>query len=260
MLKRTLTALIGLVVFFAIVLSHRFVVYAAIGAVTIMMLCEMYEMLDAQKGVRICGFVASTAFVGIALAGNLVVAFYAALSIFMIAMVILHGKADSREILSNAAVTLFIVSSMLSLMLIRHGFEKILVIFPFVVAWLTDTGAYFAGSLLGKHKLAPKLSPKKTVEGSIGGVLLAMIGSVVYAWILNGFVMEVRTALVFASIGLVGSVISQVGDLIASAIKRDCGKKDYGSILPGHGGALDRFDSVLFVTPFIYFALTYFSF
>ena len=259
MLTRILTALIGLIVFFAVIFAHRFVIYTAIGIITVGMLWEMYEMLDTKKALRIFGLIAGAAFFGITLGGNLAMAFYASLSILLVAMVILHGKVDSREVLSTAAVTLFIASSMVLLTLIRHGFGRALVIFPFVVAWLTDTGAYFAGKMLGKHKLAPQLSPKKTVEGAVGGVILAMIGGIIYVWVLKGFVIDAKSALLFAVIGIVGSVISQVGDLIASAIKRDCGKKDYGAILPGHGGVLDRFDSVLFVTPFIYFVLTYFG-
>lgn len=259
MLTRILTAVAGLVVFFLVIIAHPSVIYGALGIVILGMLYEMYEMLDTKRSIRPVGFVGAILFYIIALFGDVAMAFYAALSVFMLAMVALHKKADSRDVLCNAAVTLFITGFMTSLMLIRYNFDRISVVLPFVIAWLTDTGGYFAGGMFGKHKLAPKISPKKTIEGAVGGVLLAMIGGIAYAWVMNGYTTDLGSALIFAVIGIVGSIISQVGDLIASAIKRDCGKKDYGSILPGHGGILDRFDSVLFVSPFIYFALTYFG-
>lgn len=117
----------------------------------------------------------------------------------------------------------------------------------------SDMSAYFVGVNLGKHKLAPLLSPKKSVEGAIGGVLGAALLNTVFALALCAFdVLELRYIWIFALIGAVGSIISQVGDLAASAIKRSFDIKDYGKIIPGHGGAMDRLDSILVVAPIIY--------
>ena len=130
---------------------------------------------------------------------------------------------------------------------------KFIVFAIFIGAFITDTGAYFAGCFLGKHKLAPKLSPKKTVEGSIGGIVATLLVFCGYAYIGNYFWdygVNIGN-LVITAISL--SVISQIGDLAASAIKREMDIKDYGNIMPGHGGALDRFDSVLFVAPVFYY-------
>ncbi|MBR4831168.1 MAG: phosphatidate cytidylyltransferase, partial [Butyrivibrio sp.] len=124
---------------------------------------------------------------------------------------------------------------------------------PFI-AWVCDTCAYFAGRAFGKHKLAPNLSPKKTIEGAIGGV----IGSVVVGAII-GYIIYVReihdtgVVILLVIITFVGSIIAQLGDLLASGIKRDHYIKDYGKLIPGHGGIMDRFDSVIFVIPCIYF-------
>ena len=115
------------------------------------------------------------------------------------------------------------------------------VFLPLAISFGSDTFALFAGMLCGKHKLAPKVSPKKTVEGAIGGLLGGVIGMTVFK-------------LVFA-LGIIGSTISQIGDLSFSVIKREFGVKDYGNLLPGHGGILDRFDSVTFVAPFVWLAL-----
>ena len=117
----------------------------------------------------------------------------------------------------------------------------------------SDMSAYFTGVNLGRHKLAPVLSPKKSVEGAIGGVLGAALLNVIFALALCAFdLLELRYIWIFALIGAIGSVISQIGDLAASAIKRSFDIKDYGNIIPGHGGAMDRLDSILVVAPVIY--------
>lgn len=123
-----------------------------------------------------------------------------------------------------------------------------------ISSWICDTCAYAVGMVLGKHKLAPVLSPKKSVEGAIGGVAGAAIVGALYAWlVVDKVVAEQRLIWVFVLISAVGAVISQVGDLAASAIKRNHEIKDYGKLIPGHGGVMDRFDSVIFTAPMIYF-------
>lgn len=120
----------------------------------------------------------------------------------------------------------------------------------FITAFGTDIMAYFTGYLLGKHKLCPKISPKKTVEGSIGGIL----GSVVFSGVFGYFVIP-DFLIHCVIIGVLGGVVSQLGDLTASIIKRKLDIKDYGNLIPGHGGILDRFDSVLFTAPMVYYYL-----
>ncbi len=123
----------------------------------------------------------------------------------------------------------------------------------FWAAWGSDTFAYFVGVTCGKHKLTPKLSPKKSIEGAIGGVVGAILLCMVYGAIIANFVDRSLPSLLIMSglIGLFGSILGQVGDLFASAIKRQMEIKDYGKLIPGHGGILDRFDSVLLVAPAI---------
>lgn len=125
----------------------------------------------------------------------------------------------------------------------------------FFTTWINDTCAYFSGRAFGKHKMAPVLSPHKTIEGSIGGIL----GSTVLCGLLSGLLLwrhpeEPKAFIaVFIVIGVIGGFLGQIGDLAASAIKRNFGIKDYGKCIPGHGGIMDRFDSVIFVCPIIYF-------
>lgn len=123
------------------------------------------------------------------------------------------------------------------------------IVFALVVVWSTDSGAYFVGRKLGKHKLWPEISPKKTVEGFVGGIVIAVIAAVIFEWISG---LEVNWA-VLLIVTVIASVIGQLGDLVESAIKRHYGVKDSGNILPGHGGILDRFDSLLFVLPLLHF-------
>ncbi len=127
------------------------------------------------------------------------------------------------------------------------GFESYIWLI-FTSAFITDSAAYFSGMLFGKHKLMPEVSPKKTIEGAIGGV----VGSLVSAGIIGYFV-DSSMIVHFIIIGTLGSLAGQMGDLIASAIKRKLEIKDFSNLIPGHGGVLDRFDSVLFTAPVVYY-------
>jgi CDP-diglyceride synthetase len=128
----------------------------------------------------------------------------------------------------------------------------------FLSAWGCDTCAYCVGMLFGKHKMAPKLSPKKSVEGGIGGIVGAAILGGIYAALINHYGDAGVSIISYALICGVGGMISQVGDLAASAIKRNHEIKDYGTLIPGHGGILDRFDSVIFTAPIIYYMAIFF--
>ena len=135
--------------------------------------------------------------------------------------------------------------------LMTEGSGRYLILIPFVIAFLSDTFAYFVGCAFGKHKMAPIISPKKSVEGLVGGVLGAMAGMLLYGMILNlAFDFSVNYGYVLVY-GLVGSLAGVFGDLCFSAIKRQTGIKDYANLIPGHGGILDRFDSMIFVGPLI---------
>ena len=122
---------------------------------------------------------------------------------------------------------------------------KWLIVIPFLMAFLSDTGAYFVGVFFGKHKMAPVVSPKKSWEGFFGGIATAIGGMLLYGWILEHFnIFEVRHPVILLY-GLLGSLGGVMGDLTMSVIKRQVGIKDYGNLIPGHGGILDRFDSVM---------------
>lgn len=131
-----------------------------------------------------------------------------------------------------------------------HSEGPVLVLLPFVATFSCDSGAYIVGVLFGKNKLAPRLSPKKTIEGSVGGFVFTIAFMLAYGLILKLSGAEVDF-LVLGAYGVLGSLACQLGDLSFSAVKRLCGIKDYGNLIPGHGGILDRFDSMFFTAPLI---------
>ena len=141
----------------------------------------------------------------------------------------------------------YLLSALIRILNMTTG--RFMILVPFVVAFLSDAGAYFVGLRFGKHKLAPVVSPNKTIEGMLGGITSAVIGMVVYALILDlGFSFRVNYGYAVLY-GLLGSAMGVFGDLSYSVIKRQTGIKDYGYLIPGHGGFLDRFDSITTVAP-----------
>ena len=166
----------------------------------------------------------------------------------MMIAVFSHGSITFGKIGESFVAVSYVVVSLSALSTIRymaHGMFCFVLVF--ITAWVSDVMAYIVGSLFGKHKLIPEVSPKKTVEGAIGGVVFAVIACLLYGLLLESLTEVSANYLSLAIIGLVLSVVSQVGDLVASLIKREYGVKDYSNLLPGHGGIMDRFDSVIAV-------------
>ena len=125
------------------------------------------------------------------------------------------------------------------------------ILFSFICAWVSDGGAYFVGCAFGKHKMCPRISPKKTWEGLAGGLIIGVGAVCLFSWIFSLFVsVNVNYPMVIL-VGVLGSLLSVFGDLCASVMKRHANIKDFGNLIPGHGGILDRFDSMLFLSPFL---------
>ena len=165
-------------------------------------------------------------------------------------MLAAKGKLRFEKVLVCIAGGMLIPYLLNAIVRIRNmEYGSIYVLMPFALAFLSDSGAYFAGMYLGKHKLAPTISPKKTVEGVFGGIAGAILGMMIFGLVLSlGFHLRVNFLLCIVY-GILGSLASVLGDLTFSVIKRQAGIKDYGNLIPGHGGILDRFDSMTIVAP-----------
>ena len=163
-----------------------------------------------------------------------------------------HVKVDIEMIAScffAGAVVPYLLSAIIRILTMTSG--RYLIPIPFLIAFLSDGGAYFVGSMFGKHKLAPVISPNKSVEGVAGGIVAAMLGMLIYAVVLQlvfKFQVDYGAAMLY---GLVGSAVGVFGDLCFSVVKRMSGIKDFGTLLPGHGGFYDRFDSMVTVAPLV---------
>lgn len=161
-----------------------------------------------------------------------------------------RGKPISLLTVTGALTAGVVMPLLISALVRLGGMEKgaLYQMLPFVIAFSCDSGAYFTGLALGRHKLAPRLSPKKTIEGALGGFLATIAFLLLYGLVLSASGTPVRYNLL-AAYGVLGGFVCQTGDLCFSAVKRLCGIKDYGSLIPGHGGMLDRFDSITLVAP-----------
>ncbi len=157
------------------------------------------------------------------------------------------GKVGAGRIMSTLGLGIFAAFSFFSFVCVRDfaPYDYLLIL---IAAWATDTFAIFGGALFGKKKLAPRLSPKKTVAGMISGVVGAVVGFAVYNVVVTAFFGAEVNWLLRLALAVPASLLGQLGDLVASAIKRDFKIKDYGKLLPGHGGVVDRFDSVMFLS------------
>lgn len=177
------------------------------------------------------------------------------LAVYVICFPTYTDKDAAAVILSFFYVS-FLLSYVYELRELSYG--GALVVMIFVCSWVNDTCAYCVGVKLGKHKMTPKLSPKKSVEGLIGGIAGSAIVGFCYGIFFQKQLYELENApIIFAVCGAIGAVIAVVGDLTASAIKRNNDIKDYGRLIPGHGGILDRFDSIIFTAPVVYYCFIY---
>lgn len=220
-----------------------------------------YELLWGAgyvKHIRLIAYAAVMAFL-VALWSNLGGGYVWALLGVLVMVVIMFAEimlSDMKLPFDKVVVCLaagilipFLLTALVRIHSGVHG--KFYIMIPFVLAFISDSGAYFAGRFLGKHKLAPTISPKKTVEGAVGGILGAVLGMIIYGLILQ-FAFDFKVNYLAAALyGVIGSVAGVFGDLCFSTIKRQTGIKDYGNLIPGHGGILDRFDSMTIIAPLV---------
>lgn len=234
--------------------------------VMVLSLCGLYEFYNAckkskLKPIALIGYVFSIIyFITLGNTFNFQMFTYMLIATVFISMLIpvLNINYNFEDIACTILGVLY-VTIFFSLMVLienkEHGSYLIWLIF--ISSWGCDTAAYYSGKYLGKHKLIPKVSPKKTIEGSIGGLIGSVVGCTLYGYIISKYGVNV-SLYNYIIIGILGGIFGQFGDLVASSIKRHSGIKDYSNLIPGHGGILDRFDSILFVTVVVYYYITIF--
>ena len=265
--------LIAVMILFLSFAHIPFVLNVGVAAISV---AALYETLIVTK------YIESKALMGLSLAVSLLIPFLAPIfniipvtkhistslitAIFVYILVVFITMLVSKdkfslEHLSFVFLMTIIIPCFFSTIIYSYGLSGALfnVILIFVCSWGSDTGGYVFGGLFGRHRITPKISPKKTFEGLIGSVVTSLSFAVFIAYIGDVMFEDLTVNYVSAvSVGLFGSFCAVLGDLFASVIKRSFGVKDFGSIIPGHGGIMDRFDSVLFAAPFIYIFLSVF--
>lgn len=256
---RLLSGILLVIVALLTICSGDIILLLTLLGISMIGMQELYKVMGVRQehfnALEIAGYLGIILYYGIMyfqvdISGELLI--LAALILIMCVYVFTYPKFEAKQIMA-ALFGLVYVGVMLSFIYRTRMFGeegKYLVWLIFICSWGCDTCAYCVGMLIGKHKMAPVLSPKKSIEGAVGGVVGAALLGVAYAAVLH------NDMIAYAIICAVGALISMVGDLAASAIKRNQGIKDYGKLIPGHGGILDRFDSVIFTAPIIYFLST----
>lgn len=263
MLKRTITAIVGIALLAVVfIFSNTLVLQIAFGIMALIGVHEMLGCIGMRKNlvVSVCIYLMTAAAVVLTYTierHSLYFSVYACLLFFTLTVIFAAAVFSEGKIAIDKACIAFtacsyIITGFICIILTRqvsHGNEVFLLVF--LVPWITDTFAYFGGMLFGKHKLIPSVSPKKTVEGSICGTLCCTLACFGYGYAMEQLFDKTYSLYMFAIIGLLMSIVSQIGDLIFSLIKRRYDIKDYGFIFPGHGGVLDRFDSVIATAPLL---------
>lgn len=261
--KRLISGIVLVLLAIFVVSSGGIVLFVFSAVISLIGLFELYRVMNIEKKLLgIVGYLTTISYYAMLWVNDehyVTLMAIVALMVLMTLYVITFPKYKTEEV-TVAFFGVFYVAIMFSYLyqvwVMTDG--KYLVWLIFLSSWGCDTFAYCFGMLFGRHKLAPVLSPKKSVEGAIGGVAGAAILGFVYAGIFGRQMEAVANPQIACLLACaIAAVISQIGDLAASAIKRNHDVKDYGHLIPGHGGILDRFDSMLFTAPAIYFAVTF---
>lgn len=261
--KRLISGIILVALAVFIVGTGGVLLFAAAALISLIGLFELYRVLKVENTILgMVGYLAAIFYYWILWADEqqyLTLMTIAMLMILMSLYVFTFPEFKTDEVTAVFFGVYYIAVMLSYLYQVRIMTDgTYLVWLIFFSSWGCDTCAYCFGMMLGKHRLAPVLSPKKSIEGAVGGVIGAALLGYVYAFFMGSHMNDVANPRLACALACaIAAVISQIGDLAASAIKRNHSIKDYGHLIPGHGGILDRFDSMLFTAPTIYFAVTF---
>lgn len=271
MAKRIVSAVVGIALFAGVIAASLYLRYAFSVFVALLDCIAVWEVFSAVKMTKRRPMLFAAMLVGAAMPflsafqSYIFVVCFAYIVFNFAYMIFHHETVKMEQIILAGGLSIILSASFSSLCRLfdmgldgRYGMNEadgiFLLVLSCAVAWLADTGAYFTGVFFGKHKLCPKISPKKTVEGFVGGIVFDVLLSLLLSYgyqVLFAGEGRVNFPLV-AIIAFFAAFAGTLGDLTASVLKRECGIKDYGKIMPGHGGVLDRFDSVFLTAPLTY--------
>ena len=264
MLKRVITGTIIVVLLVILcVFSHTMAFPITLGLCALMGVHEMIGCIGSRKNIIISACMYGLAIAATVLACNVtshsiyltvfVAILFCILLLMFASAVFSHGAIPFEKVCIAFTSCTFVITGFMCLVLLRDmEIGKYVFVLAFLGPWITDTFAYFTGFFFGRHKLIPDVSPKKTIEGSVGGTLFCIGFCALYGYLVKKHLCaDLPPVYAFAVLGLIVASVSQVGDLIFSLIKRKYGIKDYGFIFPGHGGILDRFDSIIATAPLL---------
>lgn len=248
MKTRIITGIVAILIFLPIIIfSDTFIFPVAMSVLSAIGAYEMAKCITSKtKTSVLCALISGVLPLLYLLKEiDLIIPIYVFAGISLVAGLITLKKKDANETVTLVFAIGYVASAFALITVSRTLFEDKAFLMIFICSWVCDTAAYFTGRAFGKTKLAPKLSPKKTIEGAIGGTFFGGIAMLVYGLLMK---YETRTIIAFFFVGIIVAIFSQMGDLYASAYKRKYGIKDYGKLFPGHGGVMDRFDSVMGAT------------
>ena len=261
---RLLSGIVLVILALIIIISGGYVTLFSLLGISLIGMYELYRVFQLEKTpLAIVSYVLAIIFYISRLFATIVEPM-AVVMLFLILLmfvyVFAYPKYKAKDVMA-IFFGLFYVAIMLSyvyqIRILENGLYLAFLIF--ICSWGCDTSAYCVGVLIGKHKMAPVLSPKKSIEGAVGGVVGTALLTVIYTLVFRTQMsLETKDIIILAVISAVAALISMVGDLTASAIKRNYDIKDYGTLIPGHGGIMDRFDSMMITAPIIYYLAVYF--
>lgn len=260
--KRLISGIVLVLLALVLVVEGGTPLFLVSLAISMIGLFELYRVMKIEKEpLGLIGYLAGITYYGLVWFDRedlMTFLAIAALMLLMTVYVVTFPKFGTEQV-TVAFFGIYYLAVMLSFLYqVREMSDgKYLVWLIFISSWGCDTCAYCVGILFGKHKMAPALSPKKTIEGAVGGVAGAALLGFLYGFYFRHSIIEGNPQLICAAACAIAAVISQLGDLAASAIKRNHNVKDYGNLIPGHGGVLDRFDSMIFTAPAIFFAVMF---
>ncbi len=263
---RLLSAIVLIVMLLAVVFfATDWVFSVVVCALTFMIMSELTKVmrLETKPGIVIINYVFAAFYMALGFinleVGNTLIYLITVLFVMTLATfaVLDNSHIKLSDVSSSIFLVLYSVVFLMHLSFIRKLDNGVALLFmPLIGAYITDTGAYFTGMAIGRHKLIPSVSPNKTVEGAVGGIVAAVIGFVIYGVIMSNMGLDVNYVLLIV-LAVLCAVFAQLGDLTASVIKRNYSVKDFGHLIPGHGGMVDRVDSLMFVAPIVYYFITF---